>query len=320
MSNIHSYGNDIVDTSRLPPIAQEALEALRERVSDIRDLLEAASRKRERAREDRDEADRDFRNRVRTHRLAEGHSLYDELKRKFDKAHKNFMDAQDRDTSIGERWQSQKRLLTRVETYVTLLRTSTSQAPAPSIKVPADRLLPDIEKLRNEIASHSADRHETLCKATPSAEIKVRLRAEVEELVRRGRPDVTRMVDNGPGEGVAWPDYEAIARGSGIGVPLPGDVGHTRFVQAPHLPLLAWLFRDRLIEALEAEIDANADDAQSLSLEARTKKLAEIDARILAAERVEVAMVRHAGIAVDYREDTDPRALLGIEGPPSNED
>ncbi|OHV26226.1 hypothetical protein BBJ66_05780 [Rhizobium sp. RSm-3] len=310
-----------VGTDRLPPSAQEALEALRERVSDVYDLVEAASRKRERARADRDEAERIFKNIAVTHRLQEGHSKYDELKGRFDKAHKNFIDVQDRGSGLSERWQSQKRLLTRVETYVKLLRSSANQAPSPSMKVPAaDRLLLDIDKQRNEIATLFADRHETLSKATPSAEIKARARAEIEEMARRGRPDVTRMVNHGPGEGVAWPDYEAIGRGSGMGVPLPGDVGFTRFIQAAHLPLIAWLFKDRLLDAINAEIDANSEDDQALSVEQRVKKLAEIDARILAAERIDVALVRHTGGAVDYREETDPRALLGIEGPAADDD
>lgn len=310
------------DRGKLPPSAQTALVEFRERVSDLRDLVDAASRKRERARDDRAEAERQFKNQAINFRLAEGHPKYDELKSAFDAAHKTLMDLEARGNVLAERWQSQQRLLTRVEAYVTLLRTSIStQASVPSIKFPtAERLIPENDKQRNEIANLLADRHELLSKAFPSAEIKIRARAEVEELARRGRPDVTLLVNYGPSQGVIWPDYEAIARGRGIGVALPGDVGHTRNVPAAHMPLLAWLFKDSLIAAIEAEIDANSEDEQALSLEQRTKKLAEIDARILAAERVEVALVRHAGIAVDYREDTDPRALLGIEGPAAAED
>lgn len=315
-------GDRTVEIGKLPETARAALEALRERVSDLRDLVEAASRRRERAREERDDADRIFRNQTKTHNLGEKHPRYLELKSAFEKAHKKLLDIQDREADAGERWQRHKRLLARVESYVTSLRTSTiHQAPTPTIKAPpADRLLPNIEKHRDEIATLFADRHETLSKATPSSEIKARARAEIEELARRGRPDVTRMVNHGPHEGVEWPDYETIARGSGIGVPLPGDVGFTRFVQAPHLPLIAWLFKDRLLTAIEAEIDANSEDEHALSVEQRTKKLAEIDARILAAERIDVVLMRLAGGAVDYRENTDPRALLGIEGEASVED
>jgi len=51
--------------------------------------------------------------------------------------------------------------------------------------------------------------------------------------------------------------------------------------------LVAWLFKDQLIAALNREIDEDADDAHALSDAARAKRLAEIDAAILAAERRE---------------------------------
>lgn len=316
--DIRFYGNDIVDASGLPPGAQEALSKLRERVSDMMDLSELASRKWNEAREAHDEASRQ----LSIHAPFPGGDLHTKLHGKRVEAKKFLMAVQDRRDAIGERRQGQSRLLTRVESYIRSLRTSAIQAaPSPATKLPsADRLFPEIDKQRNEIATLFADRHEILSKATPSAEIKVRARAEIEELARRGCPDVTYMVNHGPSEGVIWPDYEGIARGRGIGVPLPGDIGHTRFIQAPHLPMIAWLFRDRLLEAIEAEIDANSEDEHALPLEQRIKKLAEIDARVLAAERVEVAMVRHSNGAVDYRDDTDPRAFLGVEGPPLSED
>lgn len=318
-ADIRFFEKNIADTIKLPESARLALDALRERVDEVRILVDVAQTKCEEAREDHLEAQRQ-KSIVMAH-YGVSTEKRDEMESKRVKAHKNLMDLQDRRDSIGQRWQSQKRLLDRVEAYITSLRSSSVHATSPSIKFPsADRLLPEIDKNRNEILTLEADRHEILSKATPSAEIKVRARAEIEELARRGCPDVTYMINHGPSQGVIWPDYDAIARGRGIGVPLPGDMGYTRLVQAPHLPLLAWLFKDRMIEAIEAEIDANAEDEHSLTVEQRTKKLAEIDARVLAAERIDVALVRHAGNAVDYREDTDPRALLGIEGPPSNDD
>ncbi|QND22554.1 hypothetical protein HB774_24080 [Rhizobium leguminosarum bv. viciae] len=306
-----------LDTGVLPAGAKAALDALRERVSDLRDLVEVSMKRKEEAREEH------------LHELwqlsmrkqAYGFSTedYEKHRVKIDAAHKKLLSFND--SPISQRWTSQKRLLTRVEAYVASLRATCAQAPSPSVKFPsADRLLPEIDKQRTEIATLLADRHEILSKAFPSIEIKARARAEIEELARRGAPDVSYVLNHGPSEGLVWPDYRTIARGGGIGVVLPGDTGFTSRVDAPHLPLLAWLFKDRLLAAIEAEIDANSEDEQSLSLEVRTKKLSEIDARILMAERVDVAMTRHSGGAADYRDDTDPRAFLGVEGPPSNED
>lgn len=320
-----------LDLDEVLPNARLAIEALSSVVDDLSDLRELAREKKDEAYKDWQEAKTQFAARTDPAQAARygqamifpaGHPEYVRMKERSDKAEKKFRSANERLEGLAQRWQSQKRLLTATERYLATLRGAAIVAvPAPSIKFPsADRLLPEIDKQRNEIATLFADRHEILSKAFPSAEIKARARAEIEELARHGCPDVSYMVNHGPSEGVIWPDYEAIARGRGIGVPLPGGVGHTRFIQAPHLPLLAWLFKDRMLQAIDAEIDANAEDEQSLSLEQRTKKLAEIDARILAAERVDVALVRHSSGAADYRDDTDPRALLGIEGPPSNED
>jgi hypothetical protein len=82
------------------------------------------------------------------------------------------------------------------------------------------------------------------------------------------------------------------------------------------LALIAWLLPDRLIAALDREIDEVADDKAALTLEQRRKAEAEILADMLATEREECALIEIAqtqGIAIDYRTDCDARAILDIE-------
>lgn len=80
--------------------------------------------------------------------------------------------------------------------------------------------------------------------------------------------------------------------------------------------LLVWLNRDELKKrALEA-LRAAHDPKNALSDEDRAARLAELDAELLAQERIEEAAVEAceaAGIRVYRRPNADPRAVLGVE-------
>ena len=84
---------------------------------------------------------------------------------------------------------------------------------------------------------------------------------------------------------------------------------------ADAVALIAWLHRDVLISALDAEIDIEADDTGALSHEAREKAEAEVMGDLLAVEREEAAFVFAAwgnGLACEHRSDCSPLALLGL--------
>jgi hypothetical protein len=79
--------------------------------------------------------------------------------------------------------------------------------------------------------------------------------------------------------------------------------------------LVAWLAPDKVIEHLEAQLDADYAGQLSLSDEEKRKRLADLDAKILAAERIEAELVWQAierGESITFRPDIDPRAVLGI--------
>ncbi|PDS79158.1 hypothetical protein [Rhizobium sp. L43] len=267
--------------------------------------------------------------------------VYKSRKGAFDEKAKKHRDSIAKTEAAGERYHGPKALLNKVEKYIQKhgarrarpwapVETEEKEAVAagalkpaakPAIKFPAvDRLPAEIEKFRNEGATLRADRHEILSAAFPSSEIFPRMKAEVEELARLGRPNVLQLIDHGPTAGIIWPNYETITRGAGIGVRLPGDIGFTRAVDAPHLPLIAWMFKDQLLKALEAELTEFSEDAHALSTEERVAKLKDIDARILANQRIEAALVDASGGAIEHRADIDPRAFLGVEGPDPHED
>lgn len=113
-------------------------------------------------------------------------------------------------------------------------------------------------------------------------------------------------------EGVIWPTapIKVIYQSQGLNT--------IRAVSADGLGLLSWLFKDKLIAALDAEIDAISDDKNALSDEQRDARLAKLHDDLLDAERAECALIE--GTAIAHRTDTDARALLAIVGPAPSED
>ena len=77
--------------------------------------------------------------------------------------------------------------------------------------------------------------------------------------------------------------------------------------------LIARLHRDALIKRLDAEIDAESDDAAALTHEARKQQEAVVLGDLLAVERDEAALVWRAmseRLPVDHRADCAPQAIL----------
>lgn len=143
------------------------------------------------------------------------------------------------------------------------------------------------------------------------------MRRQVAAHAQRGVPDVYALVE--AGLDIKWPTVNVRSDLTGaFAMPAADAVGHqlAGFAHAEHFDALAcfvWLHRGALERALDAEIDASADDARALTQPQRVKRLAEIDERILQAERELCAVIEVAGGM--YPPDVDPRAILGIVGP-----
>jgi hypothetical protein len=89
----------------------------------------------------------------------------------------------------------------------------------------------------------------------------------------------------------------------------PDGAGVATYVR-DSLSLMAWVFKDQVIAALEAEIDRRSDDKNALTDEDRAAAIEETAEALLDAERLDVALTEAVG--VPYRGDHNPRALLGI--------
>ncbi|MFL9827205.1 hypothetical protein [Rhodoplanes sp. SY1] len=166
-------------------------------------------------------------------------------------------------------------------------------APAPI------RITPEqIETKRRRIRELLADLRATDAAPMLAADAKAVWRDQLEQLAERGRPSV----------------YPAIERREAIEFPKQIIInyrGADQEIPDAHV-LVAWLMKDQLAAAVDAEIDANADDAAALSTHARRARFREILSDLLAAEREEEALIAAAGFDIDRRPDADPRAVLGL--------
>jgi hypothetical protein len=179
-----------------------------------------------------------------------------------------------------------------------------------SPKLRARDTLPElIENSRRRVRELRADLRAIAAAPIHSDVAKARARADIEELAKKGRPDCFGLIEEG--SPIKWPemslpiDQRTYFTGLQTGLPEQPD----------GMALLAWLYRDDLIAALDREIDSIAVDANALSDEVRASRRQEIIADILATERDEEALIELAaadGLEILRRADADPRAVLGL--------
>ncbi len=215
--------------------------------------------------------------------------------------------------SRSEKTQPLARAVARCERYLEDIRnpsgiTLALAAPAPKITRSSD-IPTEIEKLRVKITRLIDERESVKNSPLPSADAKKIVAGFVNRLAAHGRPDIFPTLEAGQ-EPMLSLDERA---------QLPG------MTRAPvdAIGMIAWLFRDKMIEQFNSLIDEENDDASSLSPEDRQTRLVGIDRELLALERTEetlIELAREHLQQIPRRESSDVRALLGIEGPAPRED
>lgn len=169
-----------------------------------------------------------------------------------------------------------------------------------------------LDRLRLRLRELGADEHRVRSAPFPSSYAKTRMRAMVEQ--RMQEPDLTGLIEHDAE--IRWPmtrlDMPLVAVGQNQSPVIGSSAGEVIDI----LAVLAWLDPARLVAKLSAEIDAVADDEAAMTHEQRQVKLAEIEADRIALEREECAVIRHMqaqGMAIEYRADADPKAVLSVE-------
>jgi hypothetical protein len=213
-------------------------------------------------------------------------------------------------TEYGRRcdvWNELAQQLSRIENFI-LDNARKAFLSAPPINAPAvdaGRIVDAVQAKRIEIAALRRNIQETIDAPRHSSAAKKVARAQIEELASRGAPDVMPMIESGGS--FTFPLLSEIeftpTMGSRYSTAVASDA------------LLCWLFKKQMIVAVDAEIDANAMDAEALSDDERARLLALWRPDLLAAERLEEALIEAAaatGQTIARRMDADVRAILGL--------
>jgi hypothetical protein len=156
-----------------------------------------------------------------------------------------------------------------------------------------------ISRVRDEFVAATNHLRAVRSAPMPKADIKSCARDLVRALSRDGRPQI--VVDR---ERDVFDVVFIDPRDFDFGIP-----------PVPLARLLAWLAPEPMLAALERDIDALPEAQASMPAAQRTRRLAEISARIDQLEREEEALVESAqaqGLDVLRRESASPAAVLGV--------
>jgi hypothetical protein len=165
-----------------------------------------------------------------------------------------------------------------------------------------------IEQKRRRIRELTSDLDATRVAPMPSREAKQKMRDQVAALAERGEANVYGLISSGGA--IEWP--LATSR-SAIYGEKENFLAVSTFPDA--LAIWAWTLPDSLIARLDRAIDEGTDDSTALTVEERARRIAEIEADILANSREEEALIEKiesSGVPVRRRPDADPRAVLGL--------
>jgi hypothetical protein len=171
--------------------------------------------------------------------------------------------------------------------------------PQPKLPKAPDRKA--VDQLRAHIVELQAALQRVRTAPFPAAHAKEIIRQHVDHLASRAVPDVLRVLELGRPPGFAQTQLRPHAASA---FPAPDGVG-----------LIAWLFRDQLVQKLNTEIDSIADDEDALSPEQRTSQERRISDEILEIERAEemtIEALEADNIEILRRDNADPRAILSL--------
>jgi hypothetical protein len=197
-------------------------------------------------------------------------------------------------------------LFTRIEKF---MRETPPEmiTPAPAPKLPKVSAHILIQQQRDLIETLRIERASVARAPRPSSEVIEIITAEITAAAERVKPEFQNAFR--PDSKFAWPrvKLDSLAYSAAA-------VTHTYSVD--NFSILAWLQRRQMIAASKAEIEKLAQDDQAIASADRITRLANIDARILDAERMEEAAIMQLesdGMQFPRRADASIEAVLQIE-------
>jgi hypothetical protein len=313
MANI----SDFDPADALPAICAEKLRMLRQRAADLHTLvptfenisdlnLEKIKVERELSRLLARESDNGF-------NLPPSDSRVLAAQRRADKLSAELARVTEIKKTREAAWQIASRVLSEVEQWLrngkprgTTLEAVETEAPKllknENISDAIARFRSRAQELKNALAKISAAK-------LPSPLVKTRIREQVAALAAKGAPNVHDLIARDDGK-LVFP--KQMLRAQVLNTPkAPAATAYGEIVEPT--ALVAWLLRDRLIEALFALVDEQKDDASALSPELRQQRAAEAQGGLLAVERGEATLVWMAqaqGLSIEHRPDCAPEGIL----------
>lgn len=306
---------DVIDT--LPEAAKAKLINLRQRAEDAGSLARATMEAREEQRISRMGHTARIKQLMQP-RSVGGYSLEAGApqvvaeQKKLDKIEAEFKRLNELSDVRHSQRSTSQRIVDGIEQWLTSGRPGGTalapfEGPSPVLKN-GENVTDTIESRRRRLRELAADLHRVRSAPYPSSLAKAKMRQQIEAMADQGAPNVLGMIEGGTPIEFPTKQVPALVYNS-----TPGAV------VAPMIPdangLVAWLFRDQLIKALDKEIADCADDAAALTDEQRQKQEAVILSDTLAVEREEVGLIDLAatqGNSIQYRADTSPLAVLGL--------
>ena len=312
---IYTRGFDVIELLQSAPQAAERLCQLRQRTSDAHSLTVRFEK-----RHDANTARGDVERRLQRLLAPRSQGGFDqpedsrevvELKLQLAKLSDEARRLAELDEVRAERWRTASFTLQAVEGWLrdgrpgnTVLKDYDGSEPPKLLK--GEDLLSALERIRRNGRELKATLHRVRSACFPSNYAKQRMRAQIEQLAQRGAPDVASLIEHDRQIEWARQQVQSQVRGRehlGLGFAETHDA----------VALVAWLHRDALIKRLDAEIDTEADDAASLSHEARQRGEAEVLGDILEQDRIEAALVwagQSQGLPCEHRVDCSAAAIL----------
>jgi hypothetical protein len=169
-------------------------------------------------------------------------------------------------------------------------------------------LLDAIENRRRRVREIKASIHTIRSSCYPSSYCKQRLREMVAQLAARSVPDISSLIEHD--QDVQWPMQRVQSQ-------VIGAERSLAFHEAVDVVgLLAFLFAPAMITALDALVDAEKDDKNSLSHEERQRRESEALSDLRAIEFEESSLVFRAqseGLPCEHRADCAPQCILGVQ-------
>ncbi|MFN4273936.1 MAG: hypothetical protein ACK4F5_14095 [Aliihoeflea sp.] len=215
--------------------------------------------------------------------------------------------------------QATRDLQTALQRYIGGNTAGTLVDARPDLKPGTDGYAGLVERYRGEARRLEAERQEVQLAPMTAEEVKRKVLIEIEELAARGAPYVAGAaepyVDHGGGRvqapriGIGWPTQRLTGLEPSADAP-----GRTPSV-VDTAALTAWLFKDKLIEALEADIDAAYETTDGIDTHERGKRIRALSRQVAQAERLEAEATWkaiEAGESVEWRL-LPASAVLGVK-------